>query len=188
MRALRYLLGFALIIISFFGVTWFDSYKGELIPYPDLITLGFVVVGLLGFLLLYIGFKNTKSLLNNQVNSWKQRLKQNGEKIAVAFNDCEIKNNFYYDEVLRHTSEARSYNSIAGQDHLNTQREYRNASVVVYKYTNLRTGTTHTFSSEVIQKDKLTLSVLMEMKQNTFIYIDKANPDLYFFDMDFLDN
>ena len=183
------ILSFLLLIVAFLGHTYFGHYTGTLIPKPFLFQIASWIIGFIGIALVFFVFKNKTTGINMEITAWKETLKLNGEKILVTLPECEIKENFYYEEVDRvHSSKAQSYNAMIGQGYRNVEKQSRYATVVVYNYTNPKTGELKKFISPIIQKDKISLDFLLNEKKETFIYVDRNDPNTYFFDLDFLDS
>jgi hypothetical protein len=149
-----------------------------------------ITVGLIGVLLIYLQLRRKASSINKEALAWKNNLVSNGEKIRVEFKNCEIKENFYYEDVQKLHSDTRVYAFFAltgtVQSEAITTKESRHSAVVVYKFSNPRTGELQTFISPVITKDKVTLSVLLDQQQLSYIYADRDNSGNYFFDLSFL--
>lgn len=182
------LFGFLLIIIGIIGHTYFGHYTGTLIPKPFLFQVLCWIIVVIGVGIIFFMAKKTNRQLEKYVTKWKNELKQNGEKILVNLSECEIKENFYYEEVDKvHSSRSQALNAMIGQDYRNVENQSRYASVLQYKYDNPKIGKLQTFTSGVIAKDKISLGFLLAGQKTTFIYIDKTDPEKYFFDIDFLD-
>jgi hypothetical protein len=186
-RNVIFILAVLLLTIACLGHFYFGNYTGTLIPHPFMFQVASWMVALTGAgLILYI-YQSRKNNLDKTVAAWKENLRLNGEKIIVDFTNCEIRNNFYYEEVNKvYSSEARAYNSLIGQDYRNVEQQSRHTSVIVFSYPNPRTGEKLTFISPVISKDRITLEFLLGEKKQTVIYADRNNPENYFFDVEFL--
>ena len=183
------ILSFLLLILAFLGDMYFGHYTGTLIPKPFLFRIASWTIGLIGFYLIFLVFRSRKNKVAKEIASWKANLKLNGEKILVNLPECEIKENYYFDEVEKvHSSRAQSYNAMIGQDYRNVEKQSRYAAVIIYSYSNPKTGASKKFISPVIQKDKISLGFLLNEKKETFIYADRNDANNYFFDLDFLDN
>ena len=181
------LFGFLLIIVGIIGHTYFGHYTGTIIPKPFPFQILSWVTALVGVGIIFLRAKNVNRQAEKYIDKLKDELRQNGEKIMVNFSECEIKENFYYEEVDKvHSSKAQSLNAMIGQDFRNVENQSRYASVLQYKYDNPRTGTLQIFTSGVITKDKISLGFLLAEHKTTFVYVDKKDPEKYFFDLDFL--
>lgn len=176
------------LIVAFLGHFYFGHYTGTLIPRPFLFQVASWVIGIIGFGMIFFVLKSGKKDIDKEIAAWKENLKLNGEKIFVTLPECEIKENFYFEEVDRvHSSSAQSYNAMIGQDYRNVEKQSRYATVIIYNYLNPKTGESKKFISPVIQKDKISLGFLLSEKKETIIYADRNDPNIYFFDLDFLD-
>jgi hypothetical protein len=177
------------LIAAFLGETYFSHYTGTVIPMPFLFRIASWIIGLIGFCLIFSVFRNRGKSIDKEIAAWKSNLKLNGEKILINLTDCEVKENFYFDEVEKvHSSRAQTYNAMTGQDYRNVEKRSRYATVIIYRYTNSKTGESEKFISPIIEKDKISLGFLLSAKKETFIYIDRNDPGNYFFDLDFSDH
>lgn len=179
---------FAGLILSLFFLT----------PHPPhtwanrLIGWGMVGAGLLILYLLKKQKESTTAADNRAVIS---ELKNNGEKIRVDLRECEVKSNSWTEIVDKNdkTPDAvlltaavlggtggmmgialRSYNSEKSVKRLQ--------SVIVFRRNN------ETFCSPILDREEATLRMLMEMKGETVIYRDRVKKELFYFDLEFLEN
>jgi hypothetical protein len=186
-RILLFLLAFLLIAGAFLGDMYFSRYNVTLIPYPFLLRIVCWVAGLagVGIILALTTFRRKK--VDKYISAWKENLRLNGEKIIVDLERCEVKANFYYEEVAKvHSTEAQAYNALIGQSYRNVEQQSRNSAVIVFRYTLPRTGKEQVFVSPLLRKDKVSLGFLLAEKKETNIYVNRADAGDYFFDVDFL--
>ena len=112
-------------------------------------------------------------------------LKKNGTKIPVDLTKCIITSNNWTDEKPRYYhSRVVLLNEISGHGDKNVK--HVDTAVSVLQYRHPFKGRKMTFESGVIYKDKTTLSLLLELQKETFIYVDQDNPRRYYFDLEFL--
>lgn len=189
------ILAYFLIILGLLVTLFFRKYTGELIPYPFLFWLTGLALLAGGLYLLRNSLtrkeKNQQQKLAEAVN----HLKLNGEKIIVDFAECEIKSNKYVEERATQDSknelpwliesEIERYSKGLGQK---TIQVSVNQSAIIFPYKNIRTGDTERFVSRLISKDEITLSFYLDRQKTTTLYVDKANRNSYYFDLDFLND
>jgi hypothetical protein len=113
-----------------------------------------------------------------------QRLKVSGEKIKVDLTKCEVLGNSYSEEQVISHSQLAGLSSISNPDS-NIRRVSVKQSVFECKFE--VNGETLTFQSPTLNKDRITLQFLLEHQKETYIYIDKGNPDNWYFDLEFLE-
>ncbi|MFT3934965.1 MAG: hypothetical protein QM726_15170 [Chitinophagaceae bacterium] len=94
----RYL-GIFLIVVAFIGELFFRHYRGEIIAYPFLWRIGFIIVGLIGVGL--IAFPSLSGLSKKEVayQDFLQEMKSNARKIELDIDKCEIKSGSYTQQV-----------------------------------------------------------------------------------------
>lgn len=143
------------------------------------------------FLLRYLPPSKNKPAANN-IYHMIDDLKANGEKIHVNFKDCVIRGHDYSKAVENPESQLIGVTGAgaltAVMNHLENPTGMRDVrqSVIVFSYANPKTGTTEKFVSPMIAKDDITVSFYLDTQQQTTLYVDKSNRDLYYFDLDFL--
>ena len=92
------LLGWILIILGILLYAFFKAYNGGIIPYPFLFyILGFSLI-IIGFIILRKAPKKNDILIIEKAKKIKQDLINNGDKIEINLNECEIKENHYYEK------------------------------------------------------------------------------------------
>ena len=193
----RRILASFLFGLGFLTITFFRKYSGEIIPYPFLFWLvGLVMFGC-GFLFLRYTPSTEEIGIQKQLSEIINELKSNGERIAVDLSKCEIKENNYTEErekyghpnellTLDIERQIQGWNAIGGGSIRNVEQVHVKQSVLIYQIQNTRIGKTEKFISRVIPKDKISLSFYLDKQKKTNLYIDKANRECYYFDLDFL--
>ncbi|GGA91179.1 hypothetical protein [Puia dinghuensis] len=179
-------LGLTTVIIGFITFLFFRHYSGKLIPYPwAFILLG---IGMLpaGYLLMGYAVSVTNKADLRKLQQRIEDLKANGEKIPVDLNSCDIRGHDYSEQV---SSDDPDYPfHYLHHYHINEEPITREIpqSIIIFPYSNSRTGLTEKFYSPVIPKDQLTLSFYLDRQKQTTLYVDRTNRKLYYFDLDFL--
>jgi hypothetical protein len=113
-------------------------------------------------------------------------LKLTGVKIPVDLTKCKVKSNSWTKEVARYENHPRVafLNEVSGHSDKNVERIASHVSLI--EYTCRFNGKRKRFVSSGIPKDRTTMLLLMEMQQQTTIYVDRDNDKIYYFDVDFL--
>jgi hypothetical protein len=193
----RRITSYALFILGFLTITFFRHYSGLLIPYPSL----FWILGGTMFVIGYLLIRYTPSVKDQAA---RQRLRQmigelknNGEKIIVHFNECEVREHSYSEHKETYGRDSMFVGLVGapGIHYLLNELEDEThgtgiaevcQSVIIFRYANQRTGQTEKFPSQVISKDRVSLSFYLDQEQQTTLYVDKADRSLYYFDLNFL--
>jgi len=180
------------ILISGFPIyLFFRNYKGELIPYP----LFFEIIGLILVIVGFILVRKTKSFKalkqKEKAEQIKANLISNGNKIEVKLEDCEIKEDRYFQDqdLSKDYSDfelMNFYEYIYLYENLKPNRGGREIvqSVVIYKTT--YNGKDVKFFSLILPFDRVKLLFEFDKHRKTNIYIDSNNSDLYYFDLGFI--
>ena len=174
-------------------LTFFKHYRGSIIPSPFLIWGAGIVCYIVGIVLLLKVPKVAEDKLHKKMRSLIGELKQNGNKLTVVLDDCEIKENNYIEaqdaykdktdlELMLTPNIVMMYNSSKAAA---TKDKPILQTVAVYKTMYL--GKEKTFYSPTIAKDKENLLFKFFAQKTTTIFIDKNNPDNYYFDVEFVD-
>lgn len=140
--------------------------------------------------LLYFFLRNIQRRIDGYNNQKNEYLKTQGEKIFVKFSQCEIKENLFFEQTEKPLNKSDAYGEIGkamfNEPEYKPTQQSRYSTVLSYVYNNPRSGNIEVFNSDVITKDKITLSFLLEEKKSTNIYVDRNDRKKYFFDLDFL--
>ena len=150
---------------------------------------------------LFLRYTPPTSYINaqKQITEIIKDLKENGEKIIVDLNKCELKSNSYTEERERYghqnelltlglEREIQSLNAMGGGSMRNIEQVEILQTVIIYSKLNSKTGVTEKFISRVINKDETTLSFYLDRQKQTTLYVDKTNRQRYYFDLDFLNS
>jgi len=183
---IRRLIAYFLYGLGFITIVFFRNYAGHIIPYPSLFWLIGFAMFLAGWRVL--NFSPTFNELTNgqKLNRLYEELKINGERIIVDLTKCEIKTNNYTLEQTVGGSREQFWNVVGGDSDKNVTQLKIIQSVLVY--TNDNYGNPETFTSALINKDKISLSFLLEAQKHATIYVDRRNRSNYYFDVEFLDS
>lgn len=185
---------YCLFILGLFTTIFFRHYTGDMIPYPWIFLVLGLAMLLAGYLLLRYSPRPNNKAATDRIRRLIADLKTNGDQIRVDFNACSIHGHSYRETNPQHHPNSllvdmtTSHYLTTVLDHLDNADGTRqvNQSVIVFPYQNTRTGAAEKFISPVIAKDEVSLSFYLDQQQSTTLYVDKANRNLYYFDLDFL--
>ena len=172
-------IAYIIAIICLICIFYFVSYHGNLIPHPGLWAIGSVVVGLLAA---YMGItaKTTRIIKQEQgVQEKTSYLKQSGKKIIISLDNCEIKENNYYEEAGTNWSQDPAVDSIYNPGE-NAEQQEVDQSVIVYYYD--QGVSEYEMVSHVFNHDAISLSAFIVNKQ-VALYINPHNVKDYLFEL-----
>jgi hypothetical protein len=141
-----------------------------------------------GILLIIISlvfyFMAGSSRSDDQARKWLENLKSTGIKIPVDLTKCKIKSNTWVEERERYSnSRIAFWNEVGGDADKNIERVKNNHSMIEYECE--FKGRRQLFLGS-ISKDETTLRILLELKRETIIYVDRDDPENYYFDLEFI--
>jgi len=178
---MKKIIGITLIIIGIIASLFFQKYHGDLIPFPILWMCLGILVAVLGFTLLQKGFSLPKK---NKVESEIDRLKQEGHKVLVKFEDCNIISNNYHKEVPK----GNDYNEQAYNTLFDNKNAVKNVNVLQSRIVYTDKINNYEYVSPLIFKDRITISFILDKYESTNLYIDKNDYKHYYFDLDFFND
>ena len=181
---MKKLFGIVLMVIGVLAYLFFRKYHGDLISYPILWYFAAIIIFLIGARLFIKSKIRKEEKLEESYKAEIAKLKETGNKLGVDFRDCEIVTSNYFKEV----PQGSNYEIQAWDTLYDNSRTVRNVEIsqsrVIYKYKEPEKETI--FVSPIINKDKITLSFLLDKHKATTIFIDKDNKNIYYFDLEFL--
>lgn len=176
---------FLLIALGLVMIVFFWTYSGSFLTYPWIGVFAGIAFLIGGFRLLNSiddsVVTNSKVMTSRHLSSFKE----NAVKVKVNLDECEILTNNYVKE-----NSPSDYNSVSIFDLFNSNdasngNQELSQSVIVYKKE--LNNAIITYYSPVVYKDASTLRFHMGSQKHTYIYINKDNPESYFFDISFLE-
>jgi hypothetical protein len=132
---LKKLTGYLLAGIGFIGFIFFKSYKGTAIPYLTLWLFLSIFVGLLGLALIYLAKSNKLAKQEKYTKERLDRFKQSGERILLTVDNCEIRENNYYEEIINKSSSSIQQIDALYDPNRNYSQKYIEQSAIIYYYT-----------------------------------------------------
>ncbi len=145
-------------------------------------------LSLTGIPLLIFWMRNKKDEENLQNNTLKlkKHLRDTGDQITVDLTKTSLKSNSWKTTEQRYSYRISMLNAIGGDSELNIKETNNNVTRITFA-TDYK-GQSRIFDGETISKDRHTIQMLLEHHGRTKIYVDRTDPNHYFFDLDFLRN
>ena len=175
--------GYILAIVGLVGFFFFINYSGTEIPLKELWFVVCIFMGIYGAFLivkqrfLQAGLQNgeTSGILS------KHNLKQTGEMVRVTLDDCVVKTRIYQEEAQNDFPiNIRMLDSLYDSNRNYKTTEVQQTYIVYYKKFG---NTTYKFVSTAINTSQDALKLYMEKQKGVDLYIDKANPKNYYYDL-----
>lgn len=177
---LKKMTGYFFVIIGFLGFGFFENYKGSVIPLPAVWFYSSIAVGLFGIYLIDSA-KSTKAFKQKKYKKeLLDRLKQNGERILLTVENCEVRGNNYYEEVLNGSSSQVNQIDALYDPNRNYKQKYIEQSAIVYYY--VYGDKKIRMTSESFPCNAETLKGYVKSRMIS-IYINRADKSDYAFDM-----
>lgn len=189
MRSKR-IIGWILITVGILFYAFFKEYTGKIIPYPFV----FYLIGLVFIITGFVILRKTPKL--NEINTLekaealKKDLKENGLKIEVELDICEIKENHYYEEPdstknysdfeLLNFSEMAKYYEMFQRSKSDEVKQ----SVVIAKIQ--VNGQERKVISPILPYDRIKLLLSFDKQKSTSVFFDKNDHEKYYFDFEFM--
>ncbi|NOU59614.1 hypothetical protein [Marinifilum caeruleilacunae] len=182
---MKRIVGIILIVVGVLLYLFFRNYDGNFLPYPTLWFFIGIILAIIGFKLFVTSKSKTEKEIEESYQSEIKRLKENGDKISVEFKDCEIVSSNYHVELPKSSNyRVQAWDSLYDNGKSAENIEI-NQSRIIYKNENSEDN--NVFISPLINKDEITLSFRLSNYKSTVIYVDKLDKDLYYFDLELLD-
>jgi hypothetical protein len=140
-----------------------------------------ITLGITGLLLI---LRNTPIRKTKIIDSEIYKLKKEGHKIHVDFNECKIISNNYYKEVPR----SSDYRAQALDTLFDNKNAVKNVAVLKSRIVFKDSINNYEYVSPLIFKDKITISFILDKYKITTLYVDKKEYKHYYFDLDFFNN
>lgn len=182
--------GWLLTVTGIIVFCFFARYNGSRISSPELLctlAAGCIIAG--GALIMAVPAARQKKEQKEDVNI--RDLKENGNRVRVDLMECDIIGNNYTEDRYQHFRETATNAEILIAGRLDSETDAPVdieilQSRVVYK-TEYR-GKSRTFYSPLIAKEKDSILLKCSIQKITYIYVDRMNPEIYYFDFGFMDN
>jgi hypothetical protein len=177
---IKKIIGYILSILGLLGFGFFKNYNGTSIQYPTIWLFLSAIIGIFGLVLIYLS-KSDKLSRQEKINNEKlEKLKQNGEKIILTTENCEIRENSYFEEINKDSSSSIVQVDALFDSNRNYSQNYVEKSAIIYYHKfgeNKYRMTSQTFP---FNADNLRNYV---EKQKLALYINRYDKNDYSFDL-----
>jgi hypothetical protein len=166
------------MIAGLIGYLFFGHYRGEMISSPLLYLIGSIGSFLIGLLLRLTS--KTKKEINAETGMANEiaRLKANGERILLNFDNCEFRTNSYQEEI-QNEREARSYDVLFNQDTPIATKDVIQSSLA---YINKTGDIVEKFNSPLFPVSEVSLKASV-LNGQVWLYVDRFNRSKYHFEI-----
>ena len=129
LKMIKTVLGYAIAGTGFMGFIYFRNYTGKMIPMPFAWQMLSAVVGLAGIYLAFTGKKIS-------AQKTADHLTQNREKIILTTDNCQVRENNYYEEITNNSiSDAAVFDALYDPDR-NHRTQLIEQSAIIFYYEN----------------------------------------------------
>lgn len=178
-------IGWSLIILGVPFYLFFKKYNGELISFS-------IIYFLIGFAMVTIGIvmvRKTPKLaqirLIEKAEKLISELKANGLKIEVNLNDCEIKENLYFDR-LDYSKNYADFELLRFSELIKFHDKGEVETKQSFVVGKIQVKGVEKKVQSVLPYDRVKLLIYFDIQKNTCVYIDKSDSEKYYFDFEFL--
>ncbi|MEO6720884.1 MAG: hypothetical protein ABIN67_10965 [Ferruginibacter sp.] len=172
--------GYTLAIIGFLGYGFFKNYNGSVITNSTLWFIASIGIGIAGLFLITTSRSLRLSKQDKYNNELLAKLKKNGERILLTVENCEIKENNYYEEVTNSNfSKAQQIDALYDSNR-NYQQKYIEQSAIIFYH--LSNDKKHRMTSQTFPFNAKTLTNYIELKRLA-VYISRFDKNIYAFEL-----
>lgn len=181
---MKAIIGYVLMVIGAGLAFWGRYYHGEMLPHGWPVYTAATVIGLIGF---YLNRTAPAPANNSNVYATGKQSFYN-DKIVVPLTACEILSNNWTEESYEEPYLNRPGLDLTPLTNWNYKpfgdnHKINDVSMVRLVYRTIYNGQDTTFTSAAFQQDLDYVKMAMVANPNTYIYLDRDNPDNYFFDI-----
>ena len=177
------ILAYTLSATGFLGFVFFINYKGTAIPLKELwfvVSICLLMAGIYFIIKRKLQTQNNISLNENKF-SHNEQLRLTGDKIRLTLNDIEIKNRSYQNELVNDFPTQTEMLDALYDDKRNYKTEKVQLTYIVF---HKKSGDkTFTFISQPTLQTADGLRNYLDYKEGIDLYLDKNNPNNYFFNL-----
>jgi hypothetical protein len=177
---LKKLIGYLFATFGFLGYVFFKNYKGSDIPYPSPCYILCSILGLAGLFLIY---KSKSSSISDQERFNQEilnRLKQKGERILLTLDNCEIRENNYYQETIKEGVLISEVYDALYDTNRNYHQDYIEQSAIIYYYKT--DGKKNRMTSQSFSFNAATLTNYVKNKK-IVLYVNRFDKEDYAFEL-----
>ncbi|WP_143310248.1 hypothetical protein [Chitinophaga vietnamensis] len=185
---MKAVIGYILMVISAGIALWGRYYHGELLPHGWPVYIAAMAIGLIG---LYLNRATPPSGQTPNVYANGQQSFYN-DKIVVPLTACEILSNSWTEESYEepYVNKPGIVTPLTNWNYkpFGDNKKINDVTSVRLVYRTIYNGQDTTFTSAAFQQDLDYIKMAMVANPNTYIYLDRHNPDNYFFDVSCINN
>lgn len=172
--------GYFLTGVGLLGLLYFKNYKGNTIPLPALWLILSIGLAAIGAYLIATARTKKQIQKSNETKAKIFRIKENGEKLLIEFDNCDFK--------MANTtqSDTDNFSRIQMIDALyDRNRNYteNNSTVTYIIYKHMNGNTVERFVSQPFPTDETTLKYYVS-NNKIAIYVDRYDRNQYFFNVE----
>jgi hypothetical protein len=177
---IRRIIGYLVAGVGVLGVLFFRHYKGTIIPYPWIWLIVSILVVILGLGLVYFVGDSGISKEEEQYLDRLHNLYENGEQIIMTLENCEVRENNYYEQVIDDNANRRAIRAMLdSRIDREDEREYVEQCVIVHYY---KKDKDKRMTSDVFPINADTLKSHI-VRGKVILYIDRLDTKNYCFDL-----
>jgi hypothetical protein len=177
---IKKLFGYTIAAIAFIGIVFFSYYKGNLVSNTTLWLILSIMIFLIAFYIAYKGRTKKEIATSAEYSNHHAKLIATGEQIKLDIDNCEIKENNYYEETPHHNLGGTELIVAAFDPNETYEEKYVDQSAIIYNHKN--GDTTEKYISQTFEfgSETLTLHIL---NNDIILYVDRFDRNNYLFDL-----
>jgi hypothetical protein len=183
---MKKVLGYILSAIGFIGFVFFIKYNGTIIPFKELwFVLSFIIIVIGVYLIVRDKMYQAqlRATNNNRIDQI-QHLKVTGDKVKVTIDNSEVKSRTFQRELISDgfPNRMEMIDGLYDSNRNYKTKEVQQTYIVAYKQ---YSGKTYKFVSQATPQSAEILRQYLITNNGVDLYIDKGNPNNYYFDLPF---
>jgi hypothetical protein len=171
--------GYIIAGLAFIGIFFFGFYNADQLPYSPLWLTLCAILFPSGLYIIYSGRRKKVNTLSSENVNRRNKLLSTGERIQPDIDNCEIKENDYYEEMPdQRLVGIQSIDAVFDPSE-NYEEQYVDQSVIIYYHP--VAGGTEKYVSQSFTIDSETLRFHI-MNNDITLYVDRLNRQDYIFE------
>lgn len=166
--------------IAFISIVFFSYYKGELVTNATLWLILSITVFLIAFYIAYTGRTKKEITTSAEYSNHHNKLISTGEQIKLDIDNCEIKENNYYEEIPDHNLGGAELIIAAFDPNENYEEKYVDQSAIIYHHTIGDKTEKYISQTFPFGPEALTVHIL---NNDIILYVDRFDRSNYLFDL-----
>ena len=181
---MKLFLAYVLAGIGSIACIFFYNYSGEIIPLKAVWLLISVVCTIYAVyqIIKYKSEKRVRLESYTADNTRIDKLKDNGERIRITLENCEVKTRTFTNETTNtHVGDIQMLDGLYDDNRNFKSSEVQQTYIVFHRRD--ATGNITKFTSKAFNTSAVQLRNYIDKRNGVNLYIDKKNPNNYFFDL-----